>query len=197
VKVVNPQWRKLDSEVRKRAAQLARKKRELGALVLIEQPTPLDIERHIEKATALGELIERETAHIDKLKAERKNIVKHIQIKDLPDEDRFQKLAHRSKHFIDILKIIAYRAETAMADIIREAMGKHHRDEARSFIQKICTTEANLRPDAQAGVLFVEIHSLATPKDNRILQSLCEEMNSMCLCYPGTELLLVYNLVSL
>jgi hypothetical protein len=58
-----------------------------------------------------------------------------------------------------------------MADIIREALGEHHRDEARAFIQKICTTEANLRPDSEAGTLTVEIHSLATPKANRILKN--------------------------
>lgn len=196
-RVINPQWRKLDAEVRKRAAQLGRKKKELGQLVLKEQPTVREIERHIEKATALGELIEQDNVEIEKLKAERKQTHKHIQIKDLPEEERFQKLAHRSKHFIDILKIIVYRAETAMADIIREALGEHHCDEARAFIQKICTTEANLRPDYEAGILNVEIHSLATPKDNRILKILCNEINETKTLYPGASLRLVFNPVSL
>jgi len=196
-RVINPHWRKLDAEVRKRAAQLGRKKRELGGLVLKEQPTTREIEQHIEKAAALGEQIEQEVREIGQLKSERKQAAKHIQIKDLPEEDRFQKLAHRSKHFIDILKIIAYRAETALADIIRESLGEHHRDEARAFIQKICTTEANLRPDLDAGILNVEIHSLATPKDNRILKILCEEINNTQTLYPGTEMRLVFNPVSL
>lgn len=197
IRVVNPRWRELDSEIRKRAARLGRKKRELGRLVLKEQPTAREIERHIEKAAALGEQIERETGETEKLKAERKQVGKHIQIKDLPEEERFQKLAHRSKHFIDILRIIAYRAETAMADIVRGPLGEHHRDEARAFIQKICTTEANLRPDPQAGTLNVEIHALATPKDNRILQMLCEEINSTQTLYTGTDLRLAFSLVSL
>ena len=195
--VINPAWRKLDSEVRKRAAKLGRKKKELGQLVLKEQPTTQEIEQHIEKAAALGEQIECEAEEIETLKAERKQTSKHIQIKDLPAEERFAKLAHRSKHFIDILKILAYRAETALADIIREPLGDHHRDEARAFIQKICTTEANLRPDPQAGILRIEIHSLATPKDNRLLKMLCEDINKTQTLYPKTDLRLVFVPVSI
>jgi hypothetical protein len=48
--------------------------------------------------------------------------------------------------------------------IIRESLGEHYRDEARAFILKTCATEANLRPDLDAGILNVEIHSLVTPK---------------------------------
>jgi hypothetical protein len=197
IRVINPRWRTLDAEVRKRAARLGRKKRELGGLVLKELPTAREIEQHIEKATALGEQIEQESREIAQLKSERKQTAKRIEIKDLPEEERFQKLAHRSKHFIDILKIIAYRAETAMADIIRESLGEHHRDEARAFIQKICTTEANLRPAPQTSTLHVDIHSLATPKDNRILKVICEDINKTETLYPGTTLRLVFNPVSL
>jgi len=195
-RVINPHWRKLDIEVRKRAGKLGRKKRELGGLVLKEQPTVREIEQHIESATALGEQIEQEEQELDQFKLERKQATKHIQIKDLPPEDRFQKLAHRSKHFIDILKIIAYRAETALADIIRDSLGEHHRDEARAFIQKICTTEANLRPDPEAETLNVELHSLATPKDNRLLETLCKEINNTKTLYPGTKMRFAFNLVS-
>lgn len=195
-KVINPAWRKLDAEVRKRAAKLGRKKSQLGAILLKEQATALDIELHIQEAAALGEQIEQGARELEEIKAKRKQVAKHIQIKDLPEEDRFQKLAHRSKHFIDTLKIIAYRAETALADIIRESLGEHHRDEARKFIQKICTTEANLHPDPEAGILHVEIHSLATPKDNRILQVLCEEMNNTQTLYPATKMQLFFKMVS-
>jgi hypothetical protein len=65
--------------------------------------------------------------------------------------------------FIDTLKIIAYRAETAMAQIVREQMGEHHQDEARAFVRDLYPTEANLIPDIEAKTLTVELHSLATP----------------------------------
>src|SRR6516164_1187940 len=49
-----------------------------------------------------------------------KPLAKHIEIKDLPDKDRFQRLRSEKKHFIDTIKLIAYRAETALAQLARE-----------------------------------------------------------------------------
>jgi hypothetical protein len=194
--VVNPAWRKLDGEIRKRAAKLSRRKIKLCDLTLGKGFAPGSIEQHMEKAEILRAEIEEEAAEIDQLKAERKENTRHIEIKELPEEDRFLKLAHRSKHFIDTLKIVAYRAETAMANAVREHLGEHHQDEARTYVRKFYTTEANLRPDPTAGTLTVEIHSLATPKDNRILKELCGQLNETETCYPGTNLRMIYKSVS-
>jgi len=49
------------------------------------------------------------------------------------------------------------------AQILAETMHAHHRDEARGLAQQIMATEANLRPDPEAGTLTVEIDSLSTP----------------------------------
>jgi hypothetical protein len=48
-----------------------------------------------------------------------------------------------------------------------------------------------------AGILNVEIHSLATPKDNRIMEILCKEINNTQILYPRTKMRLVFNPVSL
>ncbi len=83
-----------------------------------------------------------------------------------------------------------------MADAVREPLGKHHQDEARVFARKLYATEANLRPDPAAGTLTVEIHALATPKENRILRALCEQLNETETLYPGTNLRMIYKPVS-
>ena len=194
--VVNPAWRKLDGEVRKRVAKLSRQKVKLCDLTLANGIAPSQIERHMLKAETIRTDIEKETAVIEQLKTERKRNTKHVEIKELPEQDQFMKLAHRSKHFIDTLKIIAYRAETAMADSVRESLGKHHQDEARAYARKLYATEANLRPDLSASTLTVEIHALATPKDNRILRGLCEQLNETKTLYPGTNLQIIYKTVS-
>ncbi len=72
----------------------------------------------------------------------------------------------------------------------------HHKDEARSYVRKLYTNEANLYPDPANGILNVEIHSLATPKENRILRELCEELNETQTCHLGTNLRPVYKTVS-
>jgi len=48
-------------------------------------------------------------------------------------------------------------------------------------------TEANLRPDPEAGTLTVEIHSLSTPRDNVALENLCAELTETQTIYPGTN----------
>jgi len=195
-KLINPAWRTLDGEVRKRVGKLSRQKLKLAELTLKTSYTPEQIERHIEAVSTLCQEIEQEAGAIEQLKADRKQQPKHIELKELPEEDRFKKLAHRSKHFIDLIKIIAYRAETALVDAVREPLGSHHQDEARSYVQKLYTTEVNLRPDPASGTLSVEIHSLATPKDNRILTEICKQLNETETEYPGTNLRLIYKPVS-
>ena len=62
--------------------------------------------------------------------------------------------------------------------------------------RKLYKTEANLSPDIYAKTLTVGIHTLATPKDNRIARILCEQLNETEIKYPDTELVIKYKLVS-
>jgi hypothetical protein len=195
-RVVNPAWRKLDGEIRKRAAALVRCKARLCELQLKGELDAQKAGRYMHDAEALRADIEREDAEIARLKEQRKQAGKHITAGELPEEEKWLKLATRSKHFIDTIKIIAYRAETAMAHIVREKLNAHHQDEARSLIRDICTTEANLIPDEQAKTLSVELHSLATPKSNAIVSHLCDELNATETIYPGTDLRMIFKSVS-
>ena len=54
------------------------------------------------------------------LKARAQGHARRIPFHDLPEEERFERLSTQRKHFIDTIKIIAYRAETAMAQTLRE-----------------------------------------------------------------------------
>ena len=39
----------------------------------------------------------------------------------------------------------------------------------------------------------VRVHSLANPRHNKALASLCETLNTLEICYPGTDLTMVYE----
>lgn len=115
---------------------------------------------------------------------------------ELPEADRFMKLATRSKHFVDTIRIVAYRAETALAGTIKEHLNEHHQDEARAIVRDICQAPADLHPDPISGTLTVRLHSLATPKQNATAAHLCEALNATETKYPGTNLRLVFKAVS-
>lgn len=71
----------------------------------------------------LQEEIQVLDSEIDNLKQRRKKTEHHIAVKSLPEEDQFTRLRTERKHFLDTLKMIAYRAETSMASLLREHLG--------------------------------------------------------------------------
>jgi hypothetical protein len=195
-RLVNPAWRKLDGAVRKQISIQHRRKARLHDLSLAGQLEPAKAEHYMQSATALRTEIQQEQAAIDAIKTQRKETPKHLTMAELPEEDRFLKLATRSKHFIDTIKIIAYRAETAMAHIVRDQLNAHHRDEARTLIRDLCTTPADLTPDPISKTLTISLHSLATPKNNAIVAHLCAELTATETLYPGTDLRMIFKSVS-
>lgn len=195
VKVVNPQYRRLDGELRKRRSRLNRVAAEFGSLGLEGEIAPLKVEAYERKKAGLQYETEVLSAEIEALKTERKSVERHITFKELPEEARFERLAVSSKHFIDTIKMIAYRAETAMAQIMKEKMSRH--DDARALLQSIYSTEADLFPDETAETLTVRLHNMASRSHDAAVSHLCDELNATETVYPGTNLRMVYELVSL
>jgi transcriptional regulator with PAS, ATPase and Fis domain len=70
--------------------------------------------RYQHKNAQLQGEIENLSCQIDELKTLSKQTPHHIPVKDLPESDRFSRLLTERKHFIDTIKLIAYRAETSM-----------------------------------------------------------------------------------
>jgi len=70
------------------------------------------------------------------------------------------KLSTQSKYVIDGLKMIAYRAETAMANCLQEFMS--HQGETRKVLQALYQTDADIIPDYENKTLTVQLHHLAS-----------------------------------
>ena len=98
------------------------------------------------------------------------------------------------KHLVDTLKMIAYRAETAMANSLREHLKRP--DEARRLLRALYTTEADLLPDPEAGTLTVRLHHAANGATDQVIEKLCEELNATETVFPRTNLRLVLKLGS-
>jgi hypothetical protein len=88
----------------------------------------------------------------------------------------------------------AWRAETAMAQIVRQTMSRD--DDARSLLRAVYSTEVDLIPDQEANTLTVRLHPLANTSSEEALTHLCAEINGTETQFPGTELRLTYELVS-
>ena len=193
-KVVNPQYRRLDGQVRSKRGQLTRKHAAFSAMGLTGEIEPKKVAAFEQKKAELQEQIETLTNELDELKAQRKAVPHHITFAELPQEERFKQLATQSKQLIDTIKMVAYRAETAMVQMAREKMRRE--DDARSLLSALYRTEADLVPDEKAGTLTVRVHHQANRCHDEIIRHLCHELNQTETIFPGASLRLVYEMVS-
>ena len=81
---------------------------------------------------------------IENLKQQRKQAPHHIPVQSLAEKDRFTRLRTERKHFVDTIKIIAYRAETSLASLLREHLVRS--DDARALLCQIFQNEVDLLP---------------------------------------------------
>lgn len=194
VTVLNPAWREIDREVRKKNAELKRY-RELQQNVSLTQPLTEAAVRHYEEHQGqLQERIEQLKPVLDQLKKQRQQTPRQIPVKNLPESDRFTRLRTERKYFIDTIKMIAYRAETSMAATVREKLARF--DDARALLRQIYDTEVDLIPDLNAKTLTVCLHHLTQAAHDAAVRYLCAELTATEMTFPGTDLRLVYKLGS-
>jgi len=194
LRVVNPAYRHLDGQVRSFTGKLTRRLAQFAALALEETIEPEHVEPFLRRKAALQDEIEILQHELDTLKTKRKETPHHIPLDELPEEARFRQLSSQSKQLIDTIKMIAYRAETAMANSLREHLARP--DEARRLLRALYTSEADLLPDPDAGTLTVRLHHGANAASDQAIGKLCEELNATETVFPRTNLRLVLKLGS-
>ena len=192
--VVNPAYRRLDGRIRSLRSQLNRKLAAFSAMGFNGDIESKKMSAFEQKKAELKDRIDELTREIEELKLQRKAVEHHITIAQLPEEERFKQLSTASKHLIDTIKMVAYHAETAMVQIAREKMSRD--DDARSLLRSLYTTEVDLLPDEANATLRVRIHRQANRSADEVIQHLCMELNETETVFPGTNLRLLYEMVS-
>ena len=195
-KVINPVWRKLDQQIRSLKAKLNPKLLLFGAISLPVTIESAPMEAVLEKKELLQKEIQQLQQALAERKTERANTPHYVTLGQLPPDQRYDKLSSASKDLVDTIKIIAYRAETAMAQLVRDALPEHRAEESRRLLQSLYTTEADLIPDYNAGTLTVRIHYPANHMLARAVETLCEELTATETIFPTTKLRLIYKLGS-
>ncbi len=193
LRVVNPAWRELDAQVRKQTARLTREQAQFGGLSLPAQATAEQTEALVAQKAQLLQSVQTRQKELEELKTKRRQTAKHVTLKELPESQRFDQLRTDKKHLVDTIKLIAYRAETALVQVVRETLRRW--DDARALVRQVFESAVDLRPDQANKTLTVRLHRCATIVQDQTLQHLCEELTATETVYPGTDLRLVYELV--
>lgn len=191
--VVNPRWRDLDGRFRSLKGKLQRRQAEFGAHTIHLETDEKAMLKWEQRKSELVEAIEQLEYELEDVKRQRKETPHHLKWDELPAAGKFERLAPSRKRLTDTVKLIAYRAETALTNIVRETLARQ--DDARSLLRDLFRSEADLSVDTQAGVLTIGVHPMANPRSNRAIEHLLAELNVAEMMYPGTTLKLVYTLV--
>jgi len=87
----------------------------------------------------------------------------------------------------------AYNAETALA---RALHGHYARagDEAYAVIREALAVSGDIRPGP--GELVIRLDPLTAPRRTQALAALCDQPTAAGTCYPGTDLILGYDVES-
>lgn len=193
--VINPLWRELNRQRSSVQSKLKTRQVRFAELTLHpaleDEPSKLALWQK-RKAALLEELQNFEKELAD-LKARIKETDKHIQWDQLEEKDQFKKPAVGRKRLIDSIRMIAYRAETAMSTLLTGPT--IDTASARRLLQDLFTTDADIAPDLDNQCLLVNVHRSSRPAADRAMIKLFEQINDAEIIYPGTTLRLVYDFV--
>lgn len=194
--VVNPPHRLIRYQIKK--AKEKKKRLEAQFYPLLEQAIDTKLEEMpalTNRQKAIKEKIDAFDEQIRNLQTEAKAIPARIKLKDMPQSGRYNKLKTESKMLMNIIKMICYRAETAVANLAAPYIAKDE-DEKRKFIQQIIDSPADMNPDHQQKILTITLYSLSAIRYNTAMAELIKLINQTETIFPGTDLTLFFKMHS-
>jgi len=129
---------------------------------------------------------------IERATIELKQIPDRIAVKELLAEHEIVRLETERKMLTDGIKMICYRAETCLFNLIMPLFSRNN-DEGRTFLKSVFQQPADIVPDQERRIMTVKFHTMSTPRANSTLKKLCDIMNQESYVYPGIRMRLVFT----
>lgn len=101
-------------------------------------------------------------------------------------------LPSHERLLLDVIRMIAYRAETTMMPAVAQAQGGKQRP--RRPLAELFRSQADIVPDPEYAILRVRILGTASDAGNAAIAGLLDELNHTRTIFPGTALRVVYEL---
>ncbi len=191
--VVNPDYRKLTHILKKEKEKTGRLRASFLALTEQSIDSELDAIPKLEKRQAiLTEKIDEYEQTIQQLKAQRNSIKPRIILKEMPEATRYNQLKPESKMLMNIIKMICYRAETSVANILAQTLVDQ--EDKRMLVKQIIQTNADINPDLEQNTLTITLHTLSSPRFNRAAAALAALLNETDTFFPNTKLRLIFKI---
>jgi SMC interacting uncharacterized protein involved in chromosome segregation len=190
--VVNPAWRELDRQLRSVKSKLIRRQACFAALTLRSEADEAKAAQWEQQKSALREEVEQLEEDVKSLKKQMDSTPHHLTWAEFPEASKFERLAPSRKRLTDTVKLVCYRSETALSDVLRESLRRS--DDSRSLLRDLFSSSADVIPDCAKQELTIRVHTLSNPRSNRAVEHLLAHLNATETTYPGTEYRLRFTL---
>jgi transposase len=183
--IPNPERRALDKAIRAARADLAKLEREYGAATIDNADRRRPTMRGFKIANRrLGGELRTARARLAQLVEQRRGVAKRVQIRDLNDK-AVVKLATERKHLTDIIKMVAYQAESDLVALLRPHYARADQ-EGRTLLHELFATAGDIAVTDHE--LQITLAPLSSPHRTRAAQVLCELLDQTPTFFPGSRL---------
>jgi transposase len=183
--IPNPERRALDKQIRAARVDLARLEREYGAAAADNAELRRPTMRGFKIAYGrLGKQLRTARARVAQLFEQRRDVAKRVEVRDL-NERAVVKLATERKHLTDIIKMVAYQAESDLLALLRPHYARVDQ-EGRTLLHELFATVGDIR--VSDNELHITLAPLSSPHRTRAAQALCEMLDQTATIFPGSRL---------
>jgi DNA-binding CsgD family transcriptional regulator len=183
--VPNPERRTMDKQIHNARAKLTKQEQAYGAAAMDNAEGCRPTMRGFKIAHGkLGKALRAARKHLANLRARRRAIPQRVEIRDVSG-DTVVKLATERKHLTNIIKMLAYQAESDLLAFL----GPHYSrsdDEGRTLLHELFRTAADI--DVTDTELRVTLCPLSSPHRTLAVQALCDTLTETATPFPSTRL---------
>jgi transposase len=183
--IPNPERRALDKEIRTARADLAKLEREYGAAAADNAEQRRPTMRGFKVAHGrLGKRLRTARARVARLFEQRRDVAKRVEVRDL-NERAVVKLATECKHLTDIVKMVAYQAESDLVALLRPHYARVDQ-EGRTLLHELFAAAGDIR--VSDSELHITLAPLSSPHRTHAAHALCEMLDQTATIFPGSRL---------
>ena len=183
--VPNPERRALDKQIRAARIELTQRERQYGKAAVDNPERHRPTMRGFKIAYGkLGQQLRKVRERLGNLLAQRRSLPKRVLIRDL-GEQFLVRLATERKHLTDLIKMLAYQAESDLLNLLLPHYQRAEQ-EGRTLLHEILAASGDIHVTDQE--LQISLAPLSSPHRTRAAQALCALLDQTATVFPGTRL---------
>ena len=188
--VPNPERRALEKEIHRVRAEVARIEQAYGAAAADNSEGRRPSMRGFKIAHGkLGKELRAARQHLAELLQRRRGVPKRIEVRELGD-GAVAKLATERKHLTDLIKMVAYQAESDLLAFLRPDYARSD-DEGRTLLHELFRTAADI--EVTDSELRLTLAPLSSPHRTLAVKALCETLTQTETLFPGARITMRFS----